>query len=110
MRLTSVQLVMKGKKILIPTLFWVSFVVVVVPGVKLLTKRYLCRKYCEEDKFEVRENSTGMIDLEDGLKIDDLAAKFQCMSLHKRDTAKRGKTHNLLTFAVAQVCITYTRL
>ncbi|KAF3450899.1 hypothetical protein FNV43_RR06988 [Rhamnella rubrinervis] len=48
-------------------------------------------KYFEEDNSEVREDGNGMLDLEDGIKIDGTAEKFQCMSLHKRDTTKRAE-------------------
>lgn len=40
-----------------------------------------------------------MLDLEEGgSKVDDLAERFHCMTLHKRDTPKRGKAKNSILF------------
>ncbi|KAI5337405.1 hypothetical protein L3X38_016676 [Prunus dulcis] len=50
--------------------------------------------YSNEDDYELQEENEGLLrrDIGEGdYAIDDRAEKFQCMSLHKRDTTKRGE-------------------
>ncbi|CAB4303363.1 unnamed protein product [Prunus armeniaca] len=50
--------------------------------------------YSNEDDYELQEENEGLLrrDIGEGdYAIDDSAEKFQCMSLHKRDTTKRGE-------------------
>ncbi len=59
-------------------------------------KGNLSRNFCDESEYEEREEDEGMARKvtreECGDEIVGITEKFQCLALHKRETAKRGKS------------------